>query len=78
MNTLKPTLESAIKGDKKEDYRYIRITDIDNTGFLKNEWMTAKTIQPQYILNDGDFLFARSGATAGKTSYFLGQGELLT
>ncbi len=49
--------------------RYIRITDIDENGKLKQEG--AKTLNPQiaqeYKLNKGDILFARSGATVGKT-----------
>ena len=61
--------ESAISGDSSVDYRYIRITDITDDGYLGSEWMTAENIDEQYILQDGDFLFARTGATAGK--YFL-------
>ena len=58
---------SAKDGDPDTDYRYIRITDIDDFGNLKNDWQTAEVIEEKYILKDGDFLFARSGATAGKT-----------
>lgn len=58
---------SAVEGDKDKDYRYIRITDISEDGFLNNNWMTAETIEEQYVLQNGDFLFARTGATAGKT-----------
>ena len=58
---------SAVEGDKDKDYRYIRITDISEEGFLNNNWMTAETIEEQYVLQNGDFLFARTGATAGKT-----------
>ena len=61
--------ESAIAGNPTTDYRYIRITDITADGYLGPEWMTAENIEEQYILQDGDFLFARTGATAGK--YFL-------
>lgn len=61
--------ESAIAGNPTTDYRYIRITDITDDGYLGPEWMTAENIEEQYILQDGDFLFARTGATAGK--YFL-------
>lgn len=49
--------------------RYIRITDIDEDNALKEdgkqslEWNVAKP----YMLSDGDVLFARSGATVGKT-----------
>ncbi len=59
---------SAIEGKKGKDIRYIRITDVDDFGNLKDDtWMTAKEIENKYILNDDDLLFARSGATAGKT-----------
>ena len=58
---------SAVEGDKDKDYRYIRITDISEDGFLNNNWMTAETIEEQYVLQNSDFLFARTGATAGKT-----------
>ena len=59
--------ESSIDGNSKIDYRYIRITDINDDGNLNSEWKTAKTIEEKYILRHGDFLFARSGATVGKT-----------
>lgn len=58
--------EKAINGNKNEDYRYIRITDIMDNGVLGKDWKTAEHIQDQYILKDGDLLFARSGATVGK------------
>lgn len=58
--------ESAIDGNPQNDYRYIRITDINDAGYLNNEWKTAEKIEDKYILKDGDILFARSGATAGK------------
>lgn len=58
---------AAIDGNPEKDYRYIRITDIDDNGYLNDDWKTAKEIDRKYILKDGDFLFARSGATAGKT-----------
>jgi type I restriction enzyme S subunit len=49
--------------------RYIRITDIDSNGNLREDifkslpWEIAKP----YLLKEGDILFARSGATVGKT-----------
>lgn len=58
---------SAIEGNPETDYRYIRITDITEDGFLNNNWMTAEKVEMQYELQKGDFLFARTGATAGKT-----------
>ena len=58
---------SAKDGDISVDYRFIRVTDINDDGFLNSDWKTASLIEDKYVLNDGDFLFARSGATAGKT-----------
>ncbi|MBU5288281.1 restriction endonuclease subunit S [Paraclostridium bifermentans] len=49
--------------------RYIRITDINEDGNLKNDTYVTldyKKAKP-YILEDKDILFARSGATVGKT-----------
>lgn len=59
--------------DMNEDYpRYIRITDITDSGNLKKE--TWKSLNPSkaqdYLLMKGDVLFARSGATVGKTYMF--------
>lgn len=56
-----------------EDYpRYIRITDFNFDGTLKSD--TFKSLLPEiaedYLLDDGDILFARSGATVGKTFQF--------
>lgn len=49
--------------------RYIRITDIDRNGHLREETFRSlsKDIASKYPLNKGDILFARSGATVGKT-----------
>ena len=59
--------EIAIDGDPEKDTRYIRITDIDDHGNLRDEdWKTAKRIEEKYALDRNDILFARSGATAGK------------
>ena len=51
------------------DPRYIRITDIDDDGQLKAETYCTLSydIAKSYILEKGDILFARSGATVGKT-----------
>ena len=49
--------------------RYIRITDIAKDGTLRED--TFRSIPPEiaepYLLAEGDLLFARSGATVGKT-----------
>ena len=49
--------------------RYIRITDIDSNGKLKNENKLSLTeeVARNFILDEGDILFARSGASVGKT-----------
>ena len=47
--------------------RYIRITDIDQYGNLNNDKMSASFVEDKYMLHEGDILFARSGATVGKT-----------
>ena len=52
--------------------RYIRITDFGNDGKLKED--TFKSLSEEvalgYLLQEGDILFARSGATVGKTFQF--------
>lgn len=52
--------------------RYIRITDIDEDGNLRSD--TFKSLSREkaapYLLKKGDVLFARSGATAGKSYLF--------
>ena len=53
--------------DKRNDYRYIRITDIDDDWYLNDDWKTAESIDEKYILKNWDLLFARSWATAWKT-----------
>ena len=47
--------------------RYIRITDIDEKGELGKEVVSPSASEEKYILNEGDILFARTGATVGKT-----------
>ncbi|MEK6881545.1 MAG: restriction endonuclease subunit S, partial [Nanoarchaeota archaeon] len=47
--------------------RYIRITDIDEKGNLRDEKVSPSRIEEKYLLKKGDLLFARSGATVGKT-----------
>lgn len=52
---------------KDNAVRYIRITDIDEYGNLRDDsLMSVENVDDKYILSDGDILFARSGATAGK------------
>ena len=49
--------------------RYIRITDINDDGSLNDDVVSSsnKNDDEQYKLSYGDFLFARMGATVGKT-----------
>ncbi len=47
--------------------RYVRITDIGNGGTLGTEVVSPNSVDDKYLLNDGDVLFARTGATVGKT-----------
>jgi type I restriction enzyme S subunit len=57
---------SAIKYNNKKP-RYIRITDITNEGCLKSDKKSPSSVDVKYLLNKGDIVFARSGATVGKT-----------
>ena len=53
--------------------RFIRITDINSDGFLKNVDQKFIDISPEskpYLLQKGDLLVARTGATFGKTVFF--------
>ena len=47
--------------------RYIRITDINDNGSLNDDIKTAEVIEDKYKLIPGDIVFARTGATVGKT-----------
>lgn len=63
--------ERAIPIKSSNNVKYIRITDFDDDGIVQdNEFATAENIEDRYRLDDGDVLFARSGATAGKTFIF--------
>ncbi|MBD3843292.1 MAG: restriction endonuclease subunit S, partial [Campylobacterales bacterium] len=55
--------ETAQIPKSENDIRYIRITDIDELGLLKDgDWRTVSKIEEQYLLNFNDILFARSGS----------------
>ena len=60
--------ESGISYDEALP-RYVRITDFSDTGKLseKNKLSLSWDKGKDYLLKDGDVLFARSGATVGKT-----------
>lgn len=52
--------------------RYLRITDITDDGRLNDEYVSAdiEKIEESDKLQEGDILFARTGATVGKTLIF--------
>ena len=54
------------------DTRFIRITDISENGHLNKEakYINLSKEAEKYVLNKGDILMARTGATYGKTLYF--------
>ena len=56
------------------EVRYIRITDITNDGTLVESKVSPNKQEEKYLLHDGDVLFARSGATVGKT-YLYSQND---
>lgn len=57
--------EKAIKA--KTDIRYVRITDINEDGTLNDDIVSASKVDKKYLLQENDFLIARSGNTVGKT-----------
>ena len=69
---LKYGANEAAEQEVQEHPRYIRITDFGYDGQLRSE--TFKSLPPDvaapYMLEQGDVLFARSGATVGKTFLF--------
>ena len=46
--------------------RYIRITDINDNGSLNEDFVSPISYEEKHILQDGDIVFARTGATVGK------------
>lgn len=70
-----PQYGANVKGvDTPCDYRYVRITDINDDGCLNEDIKYPETIEKDYILHENDFLIARSGNTVGKT--FLYKSEI--
>lgn len=66
---LKYGANESANNDGTGSVRFVRITDLNPDGSLRDE--TIKTlpedIAAPYMLSDGDVLFARSGATVGKS-----------
>jgi restriction endonuclease S subunit len=58
--------------ENKFDYRYVRITDVNDNGGLKKDSYAylSKENARGFVLEEGDVLFARSGATVGKVYYY--------
>jgi type I restriction enzyme S subunit len=69
---LKYGANESAEQENYEHPRYIRITDFGDDGKLRKD--TFKSLDPEkaneYQLHEGDILFARSGATVGKTFQF--------
>lgn len=60
--------QAGIDKTSDEEVRYLRITDVGEVGnLLYDEEKTVNEIDKKYILEDNDFLFARSGNTVGKS-----------
>lgn len=72
MGKLKYGANEAAELEDRNLPRYIRITDFDNNGKLKEDTFKSlpSNIAKEYLLKNGDILFARSGATVGKTLLF--------
>ena len=69
----KPEYGFTEKADDQGDARFIRITDISEDGKLRSEepkFITLTSEAQKSILEKGDILVARTGATYGKTMIF--------
>lgn len=68
------TSATAVVRTDESQPKYIRITDFDDYGIAPNhQFMTAQSYSGKHFLKKGDVLFARSGATVGKTYYYDGR-----
>ncbi|WP_295447493.1 restriction endonuclease subunit S [uncultured Thiodictyon sp.] len=67
--SLKYGANAAAEFDDPDWPRFVRITDVDSNGLLREE--TFRSLPPSvaepYLLQEGDILLARSGATVGKS-----------
>ncbi len=69
----KPEYGFTEKADDQGDARFVRITDISEDGTLRSEepkFITLTSEAQKSILEKGDILVARTGATYGKTMIF--------
>ncbi|MDR4318640.1 type I restriction enzyme, S subunit [Niallia circulans] len=75
LGDLSDSFDYGLNAESKKydgENKYIRITDIDDDTrlFVKNDLTSPNidyTISDRYILDEGDILFARTGASVGKT-----------
>jgi len=61
------------KANSVGDYRYIRITDIDNEGLLSDKekvYIKSNDETKSFLLKNGDLLMARTGATFAKVLFY--------
>jgi type I restriction enzyme S subunit len=63
--------EPAVSEDRAAP-RYIRITDLNDDGTLRHDTFQSlpEAVAVPYLLQDGDILLARSGATVGKALHY--------
>jgi restriction endonuclease S subunit len=64
---------------EKGEYRYIRITDIDENGLLKmgeEKYISKSKENKDYLMKKGDLVVARTGATYGKCLYFDDENDI--
>lgn len=67
------TSASAIERTGEDQPKYIRITDFDDFGIDKDhKYMTPESYSEKHLLRRNDILFARTGATVGKTYFYDG------
>lgn len=66
---LKYGANESAESEDKDQPRYIRITDIDESGNLREDTFKSLELEKaqEYLLDDLDILLARSGATVGKS-----------
>lgn len=66
---LKYGANESAEFEDKDQPRYIRITDINDSGTLREDTFKSLEIEKaqEYLLDDLDILLARSGATVGKS-----------
>ena len=72
-NVCKPEYGLTDTAKSSGDTRFIRITDIEQSGNIIEEnkkFISLSTDNKKYLLKKGDLLVARTGATFGKTALF--------